>query len=124
IIVFINHGIEKKRNEKSENNPQKSPKQPPNNDNPKPSNPPIDTKNWWLTDEEIKHTYQEIRKGITNSPEIQLVSPSVARVIQEGGEISQELKKAKLIFFPINNSEQHETAGAGSHWTLLVFAGG
>jgi len=43
----------------------------------------------------------------------------VVRVIQEGGEISEELKNAKIIFFPINNSENHETADAGSHWTLL-----
>ncbi|CAG8608977.1 1893_t:CDS:2, partial [Paraglomus occultum] len=59
-------------------------------------------------------------KEIENSPEIQLVDPSVARVIQAGGEISKELKQAKIIFFPINNSKNHETANAGSHWTLLV----
>ncbi|CAG8616976.1 2977_t:CDS:2, partial [Scutellospora calospora] len=56
--------------------------------------------------------------------EIQLVSPSVVRTIQEGGEISEDLKKAKYIFFPINNSENHGTADTGSHWTLFVFAGG
>ncbi|CAG8561825.1 9539_t:CDS:2 [Ambispora leptoticha] len=66
----------------------------------------------------------DINGEISNSPEIQLVSPSVTRVIQEGGEISEDLKKAKYIFFPINNSENHETGDAGSHWTLLVFAGG
>jgi Ulp1 family protease len=53
-------------------------------------------------------------------PEIQLVSPAITRYIQEGGEISEELKKAKIIFFPVNNSESHETADTGSHWTLLV----
>jgi Ulp1 family protease len=46
------------------------------------------------------------------------------RVIQEGGEISEDLKQAKIIFFPINNSENHETSDSGSHWTLLVYAGG
>jgi len=48
-------------------------------------------------------------------PEIQLVSPAITRYIQEGGEISEDLKKAKIIFFPINNSESHETADAGNH---------
>src|ERR1043166_287983 len=66
-----------------------------------------------------------MRKEISNSPEIQLVDPSVVRVIQEGGEISEDLLKVEkppktTIFFPINNSEQHETAGSGTHWTLLV----
>ncbi|CAG8823598.1 9952_t:CDS:2 [Gigaspora margarita] len=61
-----------------------------------------------------------MEKELGNSAEIKLVSPSVVRVIQEGGEVSEDLKKAKIIFFPINNSEQHETAGAGSHWTLLA----
>ncbi|CAG8554039.1 36071_t:CDS:2 [Racocetra persica] len=76
------------------------------------------------SEEEIEHAYQEIRKENTNHPEIQLVNPSVVRTIQEGGEISEDLKKAKYIFFPINNAEIHETADAGNHWTLLVFAGG
>ncbi|CAI2186294.1 1269_t:CDS:2 [Funneliformis geosporum] len=117
IVVFVNHEIEK--NKKPENNPQKS----PNDDNPEPNNPPIDTENWWLTDEEIEHAYRKIGKEIANSPEIQLVDPSVVRVIQAGGEISEDFKKGKYIFFPINNSEQHETGDTGSHWSLLVFAG-
>src|SRR6185369_3293746 len=49
------------------------------------------------------------------------VSPSVVRVIQQGGEISKDLKQAKIIFFPINNSENHETSDSGNHWTLLVY---
>ncbi|CAJ0924502.1 16472_t:CDS:2 [Entrophospora sp. SA101] len=68
---------------------------------------------------EINHAYQEIEKELGNS-EIKLVSPSVVRVIQGGGEINEDLKQAKIIFFPINNSESHETADTGSHWTLLV----
>src|SRR5947209_16301981 len=61
-----------------------------------------------------------MEKELGNSSEIKLVSPSVVRVIQEGGEISEDLKQAKIIFFPINNSESHETGDSGSHWTLLV----
>lgn len=101
-ILLINWRIDKNEKEKSENKThQKTPKPP---DNPEPV-PPTDTENWWLTDEEIEHAYQEIRKEITNLTEIQLVSPSVVRVIQEGGEISEELKKAEIIFFPVNNSK-------------------
>jgi len=44
----------------------------------------------------------------------------VVRSIQEGGEISEDLKKDRVIFFPINDSESHKTADSGTHWTLLV----
>lgn len=104
-ILFINWKIgsnnnEKKKEENSKNNPnQKTPKM----------------KNWWLTEEEIEYAYQEMRQEISNSPKIQLVSPSMVRTIQEGGEISEDLKKASYIFFPIINE--------GS-WNLLVFVGG
>ncbi|CAJ0754665.1 819_t:CDS:2, partial [Entrophospora sp. SA101] len=54
-----------------------------------------------------------MEKELGNSTEIKLVSPSVVRVIQAGGEISEDLKKAKIIFFPINNSENHETGDTG-----------
>ena len=119
-VLFINSKMEKKKSEKLENSPRKKTPESPN-DSPKPKPfPPIDTENWWLTDEEVENAYQEIRKEIENSPEIQLVSPAITRYIQEGGEISEELKKAKIIFFPINNSESHETGDSGSHWTLLV----
>lgn len=110
-ILFINRIIDKNKTN------QKSPESP-SNDNSKPT--PTNAENWWLTDEEIEYAYQEIRKELKNNPEIQLVSPSVVRVIQKGGEISEDLKKAKVIFFPINNSANHETADSGSHWTLLV----
>jgi len=128
-VLFINWKIDSNKNEKKKENLENNPnQQPSSNDNPTPpdenggNNPPLqDTENWWLTDEEIEHAYQEIRKEITNSPEIQLVNPSVVRVIQEGGEISEELKNAKIIFFPINNSENHETSDSGNHWTLLVY---
>ncbi|CAG8710160.1 725_t:CDS:2, partial [Cetraspora pellucida] len=86
----------KKDKGNSENKPQQSPSKPSNNDNP--------------TENPV--------------PKPPLINPSVVRAIQEGGEISEDLKKAKYIFFPINNAEIHETADAGNHWTLLVFAGG
>jgi len=125
IVVFINKIIDEKRNEELKNNPNQETPKPSKNDNP-PDNPeptpPIDTENWWLTDEEIKCAYQEIRKEITDHPEIKLVDPSVVRSIQEDREISEDLKKAKIIFFPINNSENHETGDSGSHWTLLVYS--
>jgi len=128
-VSLINARMEsnKSKDQKSQNNPHQKTPQPPSNDNPEDNSepvPPADTESWWLTDEEIEHAYSEIRKGLGNYPEVQLVSPSVARVIQEGGEISEDLKKAKYIFFPNNNSVEYETAGAGSHWTLLVFLGG
>lgn len=85
------------------------------------------TENWWLTDEEITYAYQEIAQELGNSPakKIKLVSPSEVRSIQELEkeyleEIIKEIKQADIIFFPINNSENHETADSGSHWTLLV----
>ncbi|MCE8169976.1 MAG: hypothetical protein I3273_07765, partial [Candidatus Moeniiplasma glomeromycotorum] len=97
----------------------------PNNDkptkNPEPK-PPIDTENWWLGEEEIDYAYSEMRKELGNSPEIQLVSPKQVRSIQEGGEISEELKKADYIFFPISSSSQSETTGNGTHWSLLVYS--
>ncbi|CAG8545780.1 11383_t:CDS:2 [Paraglomus brasilianum] len=92
-ILFINRqiGNNEKKSEKSENKSNQKVPQPPN-DKPK-DNPksPTDTEN----------------------------CPAITRYIQEGGEISEELKKAKIIFFPVNNSESHETADTGSHWTLL-----
>ncbi|MCE8164113.1 MAG: hypothetical protein I3274_08000, partial [Candidatus Moeniiplasma glomeromycotorum] len=99
----------------------------PNNDkptkNPEPK-PPTDTENWWLGEEEIEFAYSEMRKELGNSSKIQLVSPKQVCSIQEGGEISADLKKADYIFFPINNSERQETGRSETHWTLLLFVGG
>jgi hypothetical protein len=124
VVIFINGKIDNKKSEKSENKPNQKIPQPPNNDKPKDNPepfPPTNTENWWLTDEEIECAYQEIRKELASQPEIQLVSPSVVRTIQEGANINEDLKKAEHIFFPINNSENHETADTGSHWTLLLY---
>ncbi|CAG8447598.1 11319_t:CDS:2 [Racocetra fulgida] len=75
------------------------------------------------SEEEIEHAYQEIRKENTNHPEIQLVNPSVVRTIQEGGEISKDLKKAKIVFFPVNNPKQQGVVDTENQWTLLVYLG-
>lgn len=72
---------------------------------------------WWLTDEEINFVYQEIG----SLPEIKLVEPSVVQAIKEGKEIPEDLKEAKFVFLPINNSESPESSDSGSHWTLLVY---
>ncbi|CFW93442.1 protein of unknown function [endosymbiont DhMRE of Dentiscutata heterogama] len=126
-VLFVNWKIEngKKDRGNSENKPQQNPPKPSNNDgsteNPVPK-PPVDAENWWLGEEEIEHAYQEIRKEITDYPEVQLASPSEVRAIQGGGEISENLKKAKIVFFPVNNSEVLATGRKiQNHWTLMLF---
>ena len=85
IFLAVNITSDKNKN-KLPDKPKETPLPPP------PS--PQDTENWWLGDEEIEFAYAEMRKELGNSPKIQLVSPSVVRVIQETGEISEDLKKA------------------------------